>query len=275
MGKQQPPDPVGALTAFPYQLLWEEFGRECESLLDPEDDDAIRLFESLRGQLRRPAAYSNFSREAVAASIAQSNPELAKRNLLVDRLFRLGAAYLVPRMQRELGLGSAKAKEDVAHLAKAVEQLMDRLAVIDINLLLTIQREGSFQQMLRGDPVQSQDPLGMGRLSGLMHTLVELSEGAAVVAEEIPVLPQARSVDVLTRRLVRDAATLLKQAGAGPFNFPRSAKFEPATAGAHLLWDFLKLLDRQLSGQTVHNVLKANGLHTSRPVGRPREELAR
>jgi hypothetical protein len=271
MATQKPPNTASSSTGFPWRIFWETLAPECESICDVESDDAAVAYKGLCAQLEAAGrSLPSFSRDKVAMLVEASQGKSPSCDVLIDRLYRVGAAYLVAKLEMEHGLGSSDAKTHATAVARSAAQLLNALATMDLDVLLALFVEQRFTRWTRQGSEPEEQPPNPQTLSHLIYGLMDLADGAKDFADNIPTSRQGRSVDVFGRRLIRDAAHQIRAAGLVPITFSMSSN-APVSAGAKLLFNYLKSLNRQISGQTVRTVLTDLGLHTSRPRGRPRQ----
>lgn len=239
MPSQLPPRPEGHTTGFPYSILWEEFAQIWERL--EERSGLEEAYEALLAKAvpLKLCLTTEPSRAAIKQTIQPLKLSSPAADELEARLYRIAAAYRIPHLKIELGIGAAASKAHLAKLSAAAARFAKLLASTPVEQEVVL-------GLVRGhvDPDAERPPFNF---KDLLREASNLSGAATMMAEEIPQLPRGTSVDVLQARLMEaatraiglsaaDELKVLQADGAG--RNPR-----PKSTSARVLFAYLNLVD--------------------------------
>lgn len=247
MAKQKPPESNGLITGFPYGNLWEEFDATRQTL--GEREGVVGSYEKLLAECRSKGRDVPASpcRSDIADLVDEAGADPARRDELIEKLYRIAAAYLIPSLKIELGRGAAGTQKRLEQIASRASKLAELLAEpdYDLEVLLDYVRLGSVNN-------------NAGRLFNfrqLIKELNELSESARLSAQEVPRMPRGSTFDILQARLMEAATAAIgdafrhieievKQSDSEGRN-PR-----PASVTGELLFRYLDLVDPKMTDRT-------------------------
>lgn len=267
MPAQLPPLPEGRTSGFPYSLLWEEFAQIWEDLGDrPGQEEA---YESLLTK----AAECDISLDeepsasAIRAAVQPLELSTQAEEELVGKLYRLAAAYRIPRLKKALGQDAAATKSHLNELASAAAKFADLLddTPLDQEVLLGLLRS-------HVDPAAE---MPLFHLKAMAREAQTLAATAEMMAKEIPQMPRGATTDILKARLM-EAATRLIGSSASDYLEYRQADSagrnpRPTSNSARVLFAYLKLVDPSLTNTTIVRLLKGHDYGLKRVTRRELE----
>lgn len=247
MAKQKSPESNGQITGFPYASLWEEFGAIWQALGEREGVEGS--YEKLLAECRSKGrdVPTSLCRGGIADLVDGAGADPARHDELIDKLYRIAAAYLIPSLKIELGRGAAGTQERLEQISRGASKLADLLAEADYDLevLLDYVRLGSVKD-------------NEGRLFNfrqLIKELNELSESARLSAQEVPRMPRGSTFNILQARLMEAATAAIGDAFRHIEIEVRQSDSEgrnprPASATGELLFRYLDLVDPKMTDRT-------------------------
>ncbi|WP_423140816.1 hypothetical protein ACOYW6_08060 [Parablastomonas sp. CN1-191] len=243
MAEQKPPKSEGEITGFPYATLWEEFGAIWQTLGAREGVEGS--YEKLLAECGSKGRDlpAGPSRHDIADLVEHTPAAPAKRDELIDKLYRIAAAYLIPTLKIQLGRGAADTQTRLNQISTSASKLAALLAEpeYDLEVLLDFVRLGSVNAEA-------------GRLFNfrdLIAELEELSESARVSAREVPRMSRGSTTDLLRIRLMEAATAAIGDAFPGIEIEVKQSDTErrnprPASVTGELLFRYLGLVDPKM-----------------------------
>ena len=198
MPLQLPPRPEGRISGFPYSLLWEEFAQIWEALDQRREPE--REYEALLAEAVSLAVClaKEPSRGAIGDLLTPLELSPARLEELTAKLYRIGAAYRIPKLKNALGLGAAETKAHLKQVAGAAAKLAKLL-----------ERTSLEQEVVLGLLRRHVDPVAEMPLFNFKAMVEEarcLAAAATMMADETPQMPRGTSGNILQARLM-EAAT--------------------------------------------------------------------
>lgn len=246
MPLQLPPRPEGRTSGFPYAILWEEFAQIWEAL--DERGDPERKYEALltNAQEHDVCLAKEPSRDAIRDTLKPLDLPPAAVDELAAKLYRIAAAYRIPRLKKALGLGPVETKAHLRQLAKTAAKLA--------NLL---ERTSLEQEVVLGLLRAHIDPKAASPLFNFEAIVEEarcLAAVATMMAEETPQMPRGTSANILQARLM-EAATRAIGKFASDFLEVLQADTagrnpRPKSTSAKVLFAYLNLVEPAMSDTT-------------------------
>lgn len=247
MPSQLPPPPEGLTSGFPYSILWEEFAHiwdELDQRRDPEEAYEALLAKAVPLKLslsREP------SRAAIQDIIQPLELAPAAAEELGAKLYRIAAAYRIPRLKNALGLGAAATKIQLAKLAAAADGLANRLegTPLEQEVILGLLRS-------HVDP-DSEKPLF--NFSELIRETRKLAAAATMMADEIPQMPRGTTANILQARLMEAATRAIGYSAEGYLEVLQADTAgrnpRPKNTSARVLFAYLNLVDPSMTKTTI------------------------
>jgi hypothetical protein len=162
-------------------------------------------------------------------------------------LYRIAAAYRIPQLKKELGLGAGASKKELARLSGAAAKLVERLESTSLELEVIL-------GLLRGhvDP-EAEKPLF--NFKNLVKEIGSLAAVARMMADEIPQMPRGTSANILQARLMEAATRAIGEASADFIEVLQSDKAgrnpRPKSTSARVLFAYLGLVDPSMTRTTM------------------------
>ena len=268
MGKQKPSDSKGPVSGFPYHLLWEDFGPEWEGLLENDFGSPLPAIEKLAAKLDpADAIRKRLDRQWIADRVVPFRAHLDGPEELIERLHQLAAIYLLTTIQRQLKLTPQEVRRAVHAIQRhsrglqaAFTQLDDSMTRIMLGNAQVLRREANGWSAGERNADET--------LADLGRDLTDLAEGARLFALEMPAYVKGKNADVMTRRLIRDAAREIINAGLGNITIvqrgPKGKTYPPESRSARLLDHFVHGVNPGVPARTIFNVVRDHGLLTAR-----------
>lgn len=210
MERQKPPKSVGHISGFPYDSSWEEFvGPGGLFHLDGLSREIIdRNFERAAGLGATYLCFRKLEFEAILAPL-QLGPGDTEQ--LVDTLYYLAGHYRAPQFRKLFKDSPPAVRERMSQISKASTKLASLLS----------QNSWSVERYLRGVRLKlAPERLGNEdltlELKELRNQIADLGRAAETIAQEMPLLPQGTSVDVLLGRWLRQSAAAIENAAHRP-----------------------------------------------------------
>lgn len=243
MPSQLPPAPRGRTSGFPYAILWEEFAEIWERLDDRRDLEGTYETLLASAAARGLGVDREPGREAIKEIIRPLNLPPDSAAELEAKLYRIAAAYRIPQLKIEIGLGASATKSHLTKLATAAAR---------------------FTKLLENTPVEQQFVLALLRkqvdpttdkllfnFEVLVKEVTNLTDAASAMAKEVPQMPRGKSVSVIRARLM-DAATRAIGNSADDCLEVLQADSErrnprPKSTSAKVLFAFLSLVDPKMT----------------------------
>ena len=245
MSSQLPPPPKGRTSGFPYSILWEEFAQIWEPL--EKAGELEGAYEALlaEAKARNLGLPREPSREAVRDTIRPLQLSTAAADELEARLYRIAAAYRIPRLKKALGLGAAASKKHLAKIAVASAELAELLKNTPLTheVVLGLLR-------VRLDPAQK--PLF--NFKALVKEAGDLARTAKLMADEIPLMSRGTSANILQARLMEAATRAIGEAAADFLEVLQADTAgrnpRPKSTSAGVLFAYLDLVDPGMTDAT-------------------------
>lgn len=256
MARQKPPNPVGFVSDFPYQVFWEEFGELWENL--ELGYGGLKQFESLtsRAASARGAPPHRVTKDAIYEALDPLSLEPQRREDLSDKLYGLAAAYLTPRLRKELRHSPKQTEKRLRRLAATAKELLAILEPFDLELEAVLD-----VLKMRLDARESSNSYFNFKI--LIQELRDLSRVAETFADEMPKWQRGTTVNVLRRRWIRTATRALDDIASEPVEVLQSDTAgrnpRPKNVTAKVLFEYLELVDPTVSHRAVVEEVLALG----------------
>lgn len=246
MAQQKPPKSEGLLSGFPYSTLWEEFAEIWHSLGDRAE--TVGTYEILLGQrdamTRLGATYPTAA--AIMDLVQRLDLAPAKAKALSDRLYRIAAAFCLPRLRKELGIDPIAVRKRLTTLSRTAGEAAAQLQHVSVDQEIVL-------GLIRGLVVDRKaTPLFDFKV--LVRELRDLSASAQVCASEIPRMGRGTSISVMRARLMEAATAAIGEASSIEIEVRQadSAGRNPraGSKSAEFLFKYLNLVDPGMTEAT-------------------------
>lgn len=187
------------------------------------------------------------SRTAIQATIQPLELSPVAAEELVAELYRIAAAYRIPQLRKELGLGAGESKKHLARLSGAAAKLAEMLEST------SLEQEAVLGLLRRYVDPEAEKPLF--NFKGLVKEISSLAAAARMMADEIPQMPRGTSANILQARLMEAATRAIGNASADFLEVLQSDSTgrnpRPKSTSARVLFAYLKLVDPLMTKTTM------------------------